>query len=119
MVKCPSCSVEMETQIFNEVEIDMCPRCKGVWLDEGELEEITGLNPEEGRVFTCEKCGFSMNKKVILGIEIDYCGSCGSIWLDPGELEKLSRKPTGKGNQALFNFVRNELGPKYSRLMDR
>jgi len=27
----------------NGVEIDHCPRCKGVWLDRGELEKITSM----------------------------------------------------------------------------
>jgi Zn-finger nucleic acid-binding protein len=27
----------------NGVEIDHCPRCRGVWLDRGELEKITSM----------------------------------------------------------------------------
>jgi Zn-finger nucleic acid-binding protein len=27
----------------NGVEIDHCPRCRGVWLDRGELEKLTSL----------------------------------------------------------------------------
>ena len=119
MVKCLTCQEEMERKDFSGVEIDMCPSCRSVWLDGGELEEIIGLDPADGKIFSCEECGYSMNKKLILGIEIDYCPSCGAVWLDPGELEKLSRKPVIKGNKALFNFVRMELGPKYERLSSR
>ncbi len=28
------------TVIRYEVEIDVCPRCRGVWLDRGELDKI-------------------------------------------------------------------------------
>jgi Zn-finger nucleic acid-binding protein len=27
----------------NGVEIDHCPRCRGVWLDRGELEKLTTM----------------------------------------------------------------------------
>lgn len=40
-MKCPTC-VE-ENLIMSErhgVEIDYCPRCRGVWLDKGELDKI-------------------------------------------------------------------------------
>lgn len=37
---CPNCD---ETLIMTErqgVEIDYCPKCRGVWLDKGELDKI-------------------------------------------------------------------------------
>lgn len=39
-MKCPNCD---ETLVMTErqgVEIDYCPRCRGVWLDKGELDKI-------------------------------------------------------------------------------
>lgn len=39
-MKCP---VDNETLVMtdrNGVEIDYCPRCRGVWLDRGELDKI-------------------------------------------------------------------------------
>jgi len=39
-MKCPNCN---ETLIMTErqgVEIDYCPKCRGVWLDKGELDKI-------------------------------------------------------------------------------
>jgi uncharacterized protein len=40
---CPNCSSEMNIANKFEVEIDHCPRCKGVWLDRGELEKIANI----------------------------------------------------------------------------
>ncbi len=37
---CPSCQVPLVTLNRYEVEIDLCPRCRGVWLDRGELDKI-------------------------------------------------------------------------------
>ena len=37
------CPVDNETLVMadrNGVEIDYCPRCRGVWLDRGELDKI-------------------------------------------------------------------------------
>ena len=39
-MKCPNCN---ETLVMTErqgVEIDYCPKCRGVWLDKGELDKI-------------------------------------------------------------------------------
>lgn len=50
-IKCPKCSdVVMMRNFFsvkNQVEIDECPVCAGVWLDAGELGRIRELFPSE------------------------------------------------------------------------
>ncbi len=45
---CPVCNIPMQTKIFpvSQVEIDECPKCKGIFLDKGELQEIMGTNIE-------------------------------------------------------------------------
>jgi len=40
---CPSCSSQLILSNKNGVEIDHCPRCRGVWLDRGELEKMTSM----------------------------------------------------------------------------
>lgn len=37
---CPVCSVELSISDRSGVEIDFCPKCRGVWLDRGELDKI-------------------------------------------------------------------------------
>ncbi len=37
---CPSCNSELRISKKEGVEIDVCPSCRGVWLDRGELEKI-------------------------------------------------------------------------------
>jgi Zn-finger nucleic acid-binding protein len=37
---CPKCGQNLATETCGAVEIDVCPSCKGVWLDMGELGEI-------------------------------------------------------------------------------
>jgi len=43
VLQCPNCSTEMQLMQKNEVEIDYCPRCKGVWLDRGEIDKIANI----------------------------------------------------------------------------
>lgn len=37
---CPSCRIDLVMSDRNGVEIDYCPKCRGVWLDRGELDKI-------------------------------------------------------------------------------
>ena len=37
---CPNCNVSLLIAEKQRVEIDYCPRCRGVWLDRGELDKI-------------------------------------------------------------------------------
>lgn len=40
---CPNCSSALIEMDRYGVEIDQCPRCKGVWLDRGELEKVANM----------------------------------------------------------------------------
>ena len=37
---CPKCNANLVVSNTQGVEIDFCPNCRGVWLDNGELEKI-------------------------------------------------------------------------------
>jgi Zn-finger nucleic acid-binding protein len=37
---CPVCKVDLVITERKDVEIDYCPKCRGVWLDRGELDKI-------------------------------------------------------------------------------
>lgn len=40
VVSCPVCKDPMKEIQWQHVAIDICTRCKGVWLDYGELDAI-------------------------------------------------------------------------------
>ena len=54
-MKCPICDVDLLLAERQGVEIDFCPKCRGVWLDRGELDILIerskalgyGLPPSE------------------------------------------------------------------------
>ena len=39
-MKCPVDNTDLVMSDRQGVEIDYCPRCRGVWLDRGELDKI-------------------------------------------------------------------------------
>ena len=39
-MKCPVCTDTLTMSERQGVEIDFCPKCRGVWLDRGELDKI-------------------------------------------------------------------------------
>ncbi|WP_425985638.1 zf-TFIIB domain-containing protein [Brevundimonas sp. TWP1-2-1b1] len=40
LLLCPNDNAAMSTVTRNGIEFDMCPTCRGVWLDRGELEKL-------------------------------------------------------------------------------
>lgn len=39
-MNCPVCNVQLVMTERQGIEIDYCPKCRGVWLDRGELDKI-------------------------------------------------------------------------------
>ncbi len=37
---CPRCAGSLKESKFEEVMIDTCEKCGGIWLDSGELEQL-------------------------------------------------------------------------------
>ena len=46
-MNCPNCQTVMREREKEDVVIDVCPNCKGIWLDHGELEKLVEI--EQGR----------------------------------------------------------------------
>jgi hypothetical protein len=48
-MKCPKDGTDLQTIELHGVKIDQCATCGGIWLDAGELEQLT--HPDRGGVF--------------------------------------------------------------------
>jgi hypothetical protein len=46
-MRCPKCGLELEEIVLRGVHLDKCFGCNGLWLDAGELEELTGRAHED------------------------------------------------------------------------
>ncbi|QBX36456.1 hypothetical protein E4M02_13600 [Brevundimonas sp. S30B] len=49
LLMCPNDNAPMQTLDRSGVQFDMCPTCRGVWLDRGELEKLMASATEDGR----------------------------------------------------------------------
>lgn len=49
LLMCPNDNAAMQTLERDGVQFDMCPTCRGVWLDRGELEKLMAAASAEGR----------------------------------------------------------------------
>jgi uncharacterized protein len=41
-MKCPECSVDLLMGERLTVQIDYCPKCRGIWLEKGKLDQLLG-----------------------------------------------------------------------------
>ena len=97
----------MITLELEDVEIDHCTDCGGIWLDAGELELLLG-NPVKAKHLLdsfktypgCtekrRKCPICLKKmkKIIVGqstpvLLIDKCPKGDGLWFDKGELQDI------------------------------
>jgi Zn-finger nucleic acid-binding protein len=39
-MNCPNCNITLVMSDKQGIEIDYCPKCRGIWLDRGELDKI-------------------------------------------------------------------------------
>lgn len=49
LLMCPNDNAPMQTLERSGVQFDMCPTCRGVWLDRGELEKLMESASADGR----------------------------------------------------------------------
>jgi uncharacterized protein len=53
--RCPTDGVPLMEMVKNGVTIDVCPECKGVWLDRGELEKLINVAIEMEREYNAPR----------------------------------------------------------------
>lgn len=105
---CPVCKDSaMIVLELDEVEVDYCTECQGIWLDAGELELLLGAaagaesliksfqtaKTDEKRR-NCPICMRKMDKVHVGNIDgkqdlIDRCGHHHGLWFDRGELQNV------------------------------
>lgn len=102
-MKCPKDQTELVLEKLQDVEVDRCPQCKGMWLDYAELDTI------EDRIMTddhakgtmqwnpaptdllCPHCGAKLNTfdYRLERLQIEVCPNNHGFWLDHGEEERV------------------------------
>lgn len=104
---CPVCKNAMITLELEDVEIDYCTDCGGIWLDAGELEMLLDDRQHAEKLLKSfkidanstekpRKCPICLKKmqKIIVGqaeptLLIDKCRKGDGLWFDKGELQDI------------------------------
>ena len=106
-MQCPKCAHEMEKVDFEDLAVDRCTLCKGIWFDSLEQdtlkeaegsEEIDSGDPEVGKLFDkedkidCPICNVQMIRMVDPAqthIHYESCSVCYGAFFDAGEFTDL------------------------------
>jgi len=129
-VDCPVCKNAMITLELEDVEIDYCTDCGGIWLDAGELELLLG-NREQADILirsfeidhSCtekpRRCPICLKKmkKIIVGksvpkLLIDKCPKGDGLWFDKGELVDILNKAQLDKDSKIQKLLANMFGEK-------
>lgn len=49
-MNCPVCDAKLRAIEKSGIEVDICPDCKGIWLDRGEMEKLIEMAATDGPV---------------------------------------------------------------------
>jgi Zn-finger nucleic acid-binding protein len=114
---------------FRDVEVDYCDRCRGVWLDAGEVEALlqaTGATPSDPLVALhsqpvpanrqrhcpCPRCDGAMAEVVFAnGPTLDRCPAGHGLWFDAEELQQLlALYPPASGAARTVDYLNDVFG---------
>ena len=99
----------MQTRKLDSIEIDDCPKCKGIWFDKDELRRTKDVTDSDlnwidfeiwkhkdrfrvtAKSLKCPKCSVKMAAIDYhdTDVEINYCAQCQGTWLDKGQFKKI------------------------------
>jgi hypothetical protein len=121
-MKCVSCKEPMVVLELQQVEIDYCLECGGIWLDVGELglllrdereaRELLAPIADLGQLQPGQrKCPICLNEMERIRIsddkplEIDRCKETHGLWFDRGELRRVVRIIGGQEGNKIANLL--------------
>ena len=126
-MNCPVCREPLIVLELDQVEVDHCLSCKGVWLDQGELELILKSAARKDRLLSsfeiehdskekARKCPICMRKMEKLlcdeknSVRIDRCPKLDGLWFDVRELEQLADSAGFAGNSEVVQLLKDMFG---------
>jgi Zn-finger nucleic acid-binding protein len=111
-MNCPKCLEPMAQLTFNEVQVDRCPQCGGLYLDATELNRLLhargaesldsgaltrGHDLGEGPARFCPRCVEQGHRARMITLvdadeldaRFDRCPDCGGSFFDAGRFQAL------------------------------
>ncbi|MFA5928007.1 MAG: zf-TFIIB domain-containing protein [Candidatus Margulisiibacteriota bacterium] len=126
---CPKCDGHLKNiNIHDRIFIDKCEKCKGIWLDHGEFDDVLKLDPriinkieqdapadqkpsmaddlfyfdKDRNIRTCPRCSHNLREtylKVNNSIYVDVCDFCRGVYYDHGKLSKVMEEIDNRNNK--------------------
>ena len=99
-MKCPKCHSDLIPTIRHKIQVNQCPSCKGMWLDNQELEQLEdevfdfGEHAKGTLVFSstlttakCPECSALLKRfrYRFYDLEMEFCEHQHGYWLDDDE----------------------------------
>lgn len=121
-MKCPRCGSILTSVVYDDETVEVCPSCKGEWLQAGELqklvehhheiftaEEFASVDAVSKEIFTAEKDDHDeLNRPCCENVQMEHfnygdtsgiilhkCPDCGGIWMDKDQLQKVEEVVDG------------------------
>lgn len=117
-MKCPKCGGELQPVVQDNIEIDRCNGCGGLWFDRLEADrlrkvkgsaeavdvgsDVVGEQHNEQGKIDCPRCHTQMIRMVDIRqhhIWYESCTVCYGKWFDAGEFRDLQE-------ESIFDFFR-------------
>jgi Zn-finger nucleic acid-binding protein len=110
-MNCPHGDSPLETKEINHTSVRTCPKCGGMFLEHGQLNQVadktpgdleystvdldSGQHPDTSGTINCPRDNAPMAKvdfNVDSSIILDYCKICHGFWLDGDELARINNE---------------------------
>jgi Zn-finger nucleic acid-binding protein len=109
-MECPKCNSDMEKITYEEIQVDRCTNCKGIWFDMLEHEHLKAIEdsqsidigePKVGKEYNkidkidCPVCHTQMIRMVDNKqphISYEACTSCYGVFFDAGEFRDYKQE---------------------------
>jgi len=99
-MRCPLCDKEMNKETYENTEIDICPSCGGVWLDNDELEKIVDtenvkFTPQQVKDVLKDSAAEKAKREELMRQIMDSYKDADIASLDTGEILNTFKKRWG------------------------
>ena len=125
-MKCPKCSHDMEKVRFEKIEIDRCRKCKGIWFDMLEHEDLKKISGSESidtgsaelgkkhdkqggiRCPACDQPLINMVVSAQPHISYEACTICYGVYFDAGEFTDFREETFAESWKSIFGKSQNK-----------
>jgi Zn-finger nucleic acid-binding protein len=99
---CPNCTSRMEERAIDQAHVDVCPMCKGVWIEwhDGDIAKIAQSMPPASRAVVtlppglrpCPACQRVLTEEDVLGVHVMRCGECAGAFVTRQAIADLAER---------------------------